>query len=110
MLADTIARELSRIADHLSKRFPLKKIILFGSRATGRADEKSDIDLLIISEFRGRRRNLMTAMNKSLDEATEYPVDLVILTPEEFDREEGIPGTLARYASQHGRTVYERSS
>jgi len=40
---------LSRHKDELFRDFSLTKIGLFGSYATGKADEKSDIDILIES-------------------------------------------------------------
>lgn len=34
----------------LKNRFPIKEIILFGSKARGDADDESDIDLLVLTE------------------------------------------------------------
>ena len=33
--------------------------------------------------------------------------DIIILTPEEYERDKGIPGTIARPASREGRVLYE---
>ena len=100
-------QDLELIKTGLSSRFPLQKIILFGSQATGCADNKSDIDLLIISDFKGNRRQLMVEMNRTLDNVA-HAVDLLILRPDEYDQEKHIPGTIARYAGQEGRVIYER--
>jgi len=35
--------------------------------------------------------------------------DIVILTPEEFERDRHIPGTVGRYAHKEGKVVYEQS-
>jgi predicted nucleotidyltransferase len=41
--------------DYLKKYFRIKEVILFGSQMEGRADEFSDIDLVVISpDFSGR--------------------------------------------------------
>ncbi len=101
-------QELDLIRDNLKSRFSLQKIILFGSQAAGSADNKSDVDLLVISDFHGKRRQMMVEMNRLLDNV-EHAVDLLILTPDEFDREKDIPGTLARYAGEQGRVIYERA-
>ena len=103
--------ELGLIRDKLKLKlkFHLQKIILFGSQATNKADEKSDIDLLVISHFHGKRRQLMVEMNRIMDNV-EHAIDLLILTPGEFNREKKIPGTLARYAGEHGRIIYEQPS
>ncbi len=102
-------KELKLIRDTLSSRFNLQKIILFGSQASETADYKSDVDLLIIAHFGGKRRDLMFKMNRVLD-ILDHPVDILILTPEEFDAEKEIPGTIAKYAGTFGRTVYDCAS
>src|SRR4030067_251015 len=76
-----------------------KKIILFGSQARGTADNRSDIDLLVICPIKGKRHNLMVKMNSILGEL-DYAFEVVILTSEEFERDSRIPGTIGRYASQ----------
>src|SRR3990172_4605042 len=44
------ADTLKEIVERLKKSFKPEKIILFGSYATGKAEEASDIDLLIVAE------------------------------------------------------------
>lgn len=108
-MATTVTeQELFQIRDTLNSRFHLLKIILFGSQAAGAADEGSDVDLLVITDLHGKRRQMMVEMNRALDEV-RHAVDVMILTPEEYEREKRIPGTVARYAGGHGRVVYERS-
>ena len=109
MINSITEQELELIKTRLSSRFPLQKIILFGSQAIGYADNKSDIDLLIISDFIGNRRQLMIEMNRTLDNVA-HAVDLLILRPDEYEQEKHIPGTIARYAGQEGRVIYERSA
>ena len=63
-------------------QFSPEKIILFGSAATGKADEFSDIDLIIVYEtqkrFLDRLRDLYMAWN------LPRAVDILAYTPEEF--------------------------
>ncbi len=101
--------ELDLIKNKLKLKFHLQKIILFGSQTTDQADEKSDIDLLVISDFHGKRRQLMVEMNRVMDNI-EHAIDFLILTPDEFNREKKIPGTLARYARKYGKVIYEQSA
>ena len=68
----------SEIKNRLLEKFALKKIILFGSQARGTADNKSDIAF-----------------------------DIIAVTPEEYNRDKNIPGTIARYASKEGIIIYE---
>ena len=45
-----INREIEMIRDRIVQMYQPDKIILFGSRCRGDADEQSDIDLLVISD------------------------------------------------------------
>ncbi|MFZ2410414.1 MAG: nucleotidyltransferase domain-containing protein [Candidatus Methanoperedens sp.] len=97
---------LNEAVHRLVDKFHLEKIILFGSQARETADSRSDIDLLIVSPIKEKRRKLMVEMNRALTEL-EYAFDIIILTREEFERDRKIPGTIGRYASREGRILYE---
>jgi hypothetical protein len=49
---------------------------------------------------------LMVAMYRAL-KGLPVATDLVVLTPEEYERDRQIPGTVARPASQEGKVLYE---
>jgi predicted nucleotidyltransferase len=100
------------LVDGIRKRlvdaFAPDKIILIGSQARGTADDRSDVDILVICSFEGKRRHLMLEMDRALDDL-DYAFDILILTPEEFQRDRHIPGTIGRYAQQEGRILYAQS-
>lgn len=89
----------------IAEDFRPERIILFGSQARGDADERSDVDLLVIADVRGSRREMMVAIDRALHGAG-FARDIVILTPAEFDRDKEIPGTIARPAWKEGKTLY----
>ena len=93
----------------LAERFHPQRIILFGSYARGTADEKSDVDFLVICPLRKKRRTLILEMNRSLW-GLGLARDIVILTQKEFENEKDIPGTIARYAFKEGKLLYERNA
>lgn len=99
---------LDEIARRIVENFHPEKIILFGSQARGTADSHSDVDILVISAIKEKRRKLMVDMRSVLNEL-EYAFDLIILTREEFERDRKIPGTVGRYASKEGKVIYEHS-
>ena len=105
MISDEVT---SQIRQRLVNAFNPEKIILFGSQARGTADERSDVDLLVICSFVGKRRHLMLEMDRAMDDI-DYAFDILILTPEEFQRDRRIPGTIGRYAQQEGRVLYAQS-
>jgi predicted nucleotidyltransferase len=99
---------INKIRKRLVEEFAPEKIILFGSQARGTADNRSDVDLLVICRFEGKRRDLMVEMTRALLEL-DYAFDVVILRPEELERDRDIPGTIARYAYKEGKIMYEQS-
>ena len=106
MVAEFMLSEATR---RLVEGFQPQRIILFGSQARGAADARSDFDFLVICPVEGSRRALMVEMDRSLA-GLEIARDIVALTPEEFERDRHIPGTIARPASQEGRVLYDASN
>ncbi len=96
------------IKKRLADAFSPEKIILFGSQARGTADVRSDVDILVVCRFKGKRRHLMVEINRMLGDL-DYAFDILVLTPEEFQTDSRIPGTIGRYASMEGRVLYEHS-
>jgi len=97
---------LTRIKEILLSGLPLKKIILFGSQARGTADERSDVDILVLIQNINDRYSLMNELRRELL-PLNYAFDVIAITPEEFERDRYIPGTISRYASLEGEIIYE---
>jgi len=103
MISDEILNEVKR---RLVDGFHPYKIILFGSQARGTADDRSDVDILVICEVPDGRRALTLAMDRALW-GLKLARDIVVLTPEEFEQDRHIPGTIARPASLEGKILYD---
>ncbi len=103
MVAENV---LNEVTQRLIERFAPVRIILFGSQARGTADKHSDVDLLVVCPVAGRKRDLMVAMDRALG-GLGIARDVVVLTPQEYERDRHIPGTVARPASLEGRTLYD---
>ena len=99
---------LSKVRERLVDGFAPNRIILFGSQARGTADNRSDVDILVVCSFEGKRRHLMLEMDRALG-GLDNAFDVLILTPEEFQRDSLIPGTVGRYAKKEGKVLYERN-
>lgn len=99
---------LAEITNRLVNGFQPDRIILFGSQARGTADEHSDVDILVICPIKDNRRALTLAMYRAL-KGLGIAKDIIVLTPEEFDRDCRIPGTIARPALLEGRNLYDRT-
>jgi uncharacterized protein len=83
-------------------------IVLFGSQSDGTATNGSDIDLAVISSsFEGmdslkRRKHVKPALRHIID-TYRIPVDLILLTPEEFETEHSLRMSFIR----QGTTILE---
>ena len=96
---------LAAMVERLVAQFQPAQITLFGSQATGRADADSDVDLLIVMPFSGRRLDAAVAIRKTL-RGFGVAKDIVLLTPEEFARQRDVPGTVAWPAAREGRVLH----
>jgi len=100
---------LSEAVRRLVDAFHPVRIILFGSQVRGTADARSDVDLLVLCPVNGHRRELMVAMDRTL-RGLGIARDIIVLTPEEFERDRHIPGTIARPADLEGRVLYDSAA
>nr|NIR48144.1 nucleotidyltransferase domain-containing protein [candidate division KSB1 bacterium]NIV00590.1 nucleotidyltransferase domain-containing protein [Phycisphaerae bacterium]NIT70588.1 nucleotidyltransferase domain-containing protein [candidate division KSB1 bacterium]NIU24316.1 nucleotidyltransferase domain-containing protein [candidate division KSB1 bacterium]NIV70004.1 nucleotidyltransferase domain-containing protein [Phycisphaerae bacterium] len=74
--------ELARVLPIIIEKYQPKKIILFGSLATGDIHEWSDIDLVIIKETDLNYFDRLMEFKKLLD--IKLATDVFIYSPEEF--------------------------
>ncbi len=69
-------------------KYGIKKVILFGSQATGKAKPESDIDLMIVSDKIKNKPDFMSKLYSEwhLVQKKNYPVDFVCFTKKEFNK------------------------
>jgi len=97
---DDVARRLLEAAPEGSR------VILFGSRARGEADERSDADFLVVEPEVASPRSEMVRLRSAL-RGVPMGVDLVVFSREEFEYWKDTPNTLPYLALKEGR-VYEQ--
>ncbi len=81
--------DLRKVEDFLrkiSKKYKLKKAIIFGSSVKGNFGENSDIDLIIISDKFEGLSSLKRPVELYLEWDLDYPVDFVCFTTKEFEK------------------------
>ena len=105
MLIDnkTISNIVFRIADNTHP----DKIFLFGSYATGQANEDSDIDLLVVKDTLEPRHKRSIEIQRLL-KGSKLPVDILVYTNDEFERERTINYSFVNSAIQGAKLLYER--
>ncbi len=84
-----------------------QQIILFGSRARGDYDERSDVDLLIVLDEATERAELSRRISAELS-CTGFARDIIISTAADIVRQATVIGTVERAALIDGRTLYVR--
>ncbi len=100
--------EIEEIVRRIVERFDPERIILFGSHARGTARPGSDVDLLVVKQVDGSRRQLATEIDLSLW-GLPVPADVIVVTPEEYERDREQIGTIVHAAHAEGRVLYERN-
>ena len=95
------------MTERIARDFDPLQIILFGSQARGDADQRSDIDLLIVFEKLADKDKRKTAVDIRVALA-DLPVakDIVVTTPEELEHHRTRIGSVLRYAQQEGKILY----
>jgi predicted nucleotidyltransferase len=81
------------------------RIILFGSRARGDANDRSDVDLLVVKPQVENRFEELVALDRSLA-GILMPVDILLVSEAEFEERTEQPGTVEHAARKEGRVLY----
>lgn len=87
LIKDKVLQEfINKKLDILKKKLKPEGIIFFGSRASGKASEESDIDIIIISEMFADIKFVKRAAY--ILKLLHYPrhIDAICYTPSEFER------------------------
>ncbi len=100
---------LREIVDRIFRGFSPRKIILFGSRARGTAAVESDVDLLVVTDRPGSRRQQAVAIDLALADI-RIPKDVVVVGVEELERDRDVVGTIAYPALREGVVLYDRAA
>jgi predicted nucleotidyltransferase len=98
---------LIEIVRRIISDFHPEKIILFGSYAYGHPTPDSDIDLMVVMNTDERPHKRAVGLRKSLKDLG-IPKDIVVKTPDEFNRFKDIIGTIVYPAAHKGRVLYEK--
>ena len=97
---------VKRFINLIVKKFNLKKIIIFGSFARGDYHKGSDLDLIIVGEFKERfidRIGKIIELNDS-----DLEIDVMVYTEEEFQKMIQERRPFIEQALEEGIIVYEK--
>jgi predicted nucleotidyltransferase len=98
---------LKVVVEKIRSHFNPEKIILFGSYAYGHPTVDSDIDLMIVMRTDEKPHKRAVPIRKVL-KGIGIPKDIIVKTPEEFERFKDIIGTIIYPAAHKGKVLYEK--
>ena len=82
-------------------------IYIFGSYASGKATEKSDLDLLVINQTSTPNDKVGVEISKALF-PRDYSLDLLVLNTEEIKNKIEKDFSFWKNILKHGKKIYER--
>lgn len=97
--------EIQGFADRIAREFRPQRIILFGSYACDRADEDSDVDLMVILPYTGKSWETATRIRNRLQPS--FPLDLVVRSPEQVRERVDMGDPFLREIVRDGKVLYE---
>ena len=103
-------RQIEALSKQIAEKFSPEKIILFGSYAygVGVPHDSSDVDLLIVMEFTGRKFDKRMEIWRQVQPT--FATDLIIRSPSEMIWRYEQFDPLVRNAVDFGKVLYERNN
>ena len=106
---ENVYQKIDMMVERIISEFHPLKVILFGSYASGATNPDSDVDLLVVMSIKGSKRKQAAKIDASLADR-DVPLDLIVVTPEEFEQYRDIAGHILYPAVRQGKVLYEHSS
>ena len=106
---EPVQEKIEELVSRIVERFRPEKIILFGSHARGTAGQDSDADILVVMPVKGSKRKKATEIDVALV-GLDLPVDVIVVTPEELERNKNQIGTIIYPALKEGKVLYEKAA
>jgi len=97
-------QEIRRVSAQIARLFKPERIILFGSYAHGHPTTDSDVDLLVVMPFKGKGFRKASEIRSRID--ANFPLDLIVRTPEEVNRRLAAGDFFLREATENGELLY----
>jgi len=98
-------KDIEKITKQFSDLYAHCKLLLFGSQAKNKANEKSDIDLCVIAETTDKR-NFLADMYLCIE--SDKPFDILLYTPEEWESSVSDRTSFAHIINKEGVVLYGR--
>jgi predicted nucleotidyltransferase len=97
--------EIQAFSQRIAEKFQPERIILFGSYASGKPTEDSDVDLLVILPFEELPVEKAIAIRQQIK--APFPLDLMARTPQQIQQRMEMGDFFIQDIMKNGRVLYE---
>lgn len=97
--------QIQAFSQQIAEKFQPERIILFGSYASGKPTEDSDVDLLVILPFEELPVQKAIAIRQQLK--APFPLDLMARTPQQIQQRLEMGDFFIQDIMKNGRVLYE---
>ena len=99
--------QIKILAETLTTKFGVKRIIIFGSHAYGKTNQESDIDVCVITDLMSERKiDVIREMRRELIDVISNPLDILVYSEAEFNERANLSNTLEFKILTDGTCVY----
>ena len=106
----TLGNPLTAIVQEIVRVAQPERVILFGSRSRGDANDASDYDLLVVVSHVLNERQISRHIYRALlDRKIGVAVDAIVVNAEMLNQYQASPYLIYRQALAEGTLVYERN-
>ncbi len=105
MKPEDVDPRVREVVGRIVAEFAPSMVLLFGSRARGDARPDSDIDLIVVWKDENPPFNRTAAVRLALGRVG-FPMDLAVVTPDEFARFSGWRGHVFYSAAREGVVLH----
>lgn len=97
--------QIQAFSQQIAEKFQPERIILFGSYASGKPTEDSDVDLLVILPFEELPVQMAIAIRQQIK--APFPLDLMTRTPQQIQQRLDMGDFFIQDIMRNGRVLYE---
>ncbi len=99
--------EIKSFVNDVINRFNRERVILFGSHASGGATPDSDVDILVVMDFKSRPHQQAFEIRRTIKRS--FPLDLLVRRPADIDRRLRLGDFFIKEIMQEGKVLYEKT-
>jgi len=97
--------EIRMYSDEIAKRFHPQKIVLFGSHASRRATQGSDVDMLVVMTHKGPAATQAARIRQQV--RAPFALDLIVRSPQVLHRRIKLGDSFLKSVMDEGKVLYE---